>query len=394
MRRSSSYPLRDGKSAKASFARATTVGLVGAVCVAVGCTSMEDVSPVNNAENGTAKPASIPASGGSPVEPTFQDTRPLTETTACVANSVPAGVPPLALIFAIDRSGSMIKDRSNRWNAAADAVRSFLNSPAIRGVHASLTFFPLNGDTKESCVKAPYVEPQVSMRAAPNEAFANALKSEAPSRSDQHWFTPMRDALEGAMDYAERVASDLASPASGSFRGTRAIVLVTDGLPNGCEDAEKFDRVTAIAKRGLPSVRTYVIGVGDQLEKLNDLAEAGGTRKANLVADNGVAALESKIKEALEAIRGNATECSYAIPAPPDGKTFDRNKVNVSVSKKDSKTNLLHNATCAGGTGWSFDNPSNPRTIRLCEATCNDAQKADATINVLFGCETQTGPVR
>ena len=70
-------------------------------------------------------------------------------------------------------------------------------------------------------------------------------------------------------------------------------------------------------------------------------------------------------------------------------------KVNVDY-KGDANTpatSILYvpegKAGCDANGGWYYDNPSSPKAIHLCEASCIDVQKTTTgKVNVKFGCAT------
>lgn len=97
---------------------------------------------------------------------------------------------------------------------------------------------------------------------------------------------------------------------------------------------------------------------------------------------------------AQQVIGGAGLACSYVIPEPGDGQTFDRDEVNVEfeddggdpleVGRVDSE------AECAGVThGWYYDDPIDPRRIIICPQTCDTIRGFEAgKVAIKFGCET------
>jgi len=85
--------------------------------------------------------------------------------------------------------------------------------------------------------------------------------------------------------------------------------------------------------------------------------------------------------------------CEWDIPPPPDGETFDPNKVNVQLTLDQIPEDVFWvpgMGDCMGGDGWYYypDNV-NPTQIRICPATCSRVQAADdARVEILFGCDT------
>lgn len=94
-------------------------------------------------------------------------------------------------------------------------------------------------------------------------------------------------------------------------------------------------------------------------------------------------------------VNGAKVPCVYAIPAAPNNETIDFGKVNVDY-KGDANTpatSILYvpegKAGCDANGGWYYDNPSSPKAIHLCEASCIDVQKTTTgKVNVKFGCAT------
>lgn len=138
--------------------------------------------------------------------------------------------------------------------------------------------------------------------------------------------TPTLPALTGALAYAKSVE------ASGK---NAAVVLVTDGEPNQC--GSTVASVSKVAAAAAGSVKTYVVGVGDNLKNLNAIAAAGGTGAAILVSTTDPAKIASDLKAALGSIAAQAMTCDYKIPLPPNGQTIDPQKVNVRRAHQDGR---------------------------------------------------------
>jgi hypothetical protein len=82
------------------------------------------------------------------------------------------------------------------------------------------------------------------------------------------------------------------------------------------------------------------------------------------------------------------------IPPPPDGQTFDRNKVNLQFSAGGQAAQPIGAVPSAGecanvSGGWHYDDPANPTKVLVCPQTCQTIQAIpDARVDVSFGCET------
>lgn len=85
--------------------------------------------------------------------------------------------------------------------------------------------------------------------------------------------------------------------------------------------------------------------------------------------------------------------CEWEIPDPPEGDTFDANKVNVELlldGQPESVYYVESEAACNGGDGWFYlPDAINPQSIRICPETCTRTQNAtEASVDILFGCDT------
>ncbi len=78
------------------------------------------------------------------------------------------------------------------------------------------------------------------------------------------------------------------------------------------------------------AIRTYVIGVGPNLDDLNQIASSGGTDQAMLLdtTKDFTAELAARLAEIRSAV---AVDCVYNVPAAPAGQNFD-GRVNVNYT--------------------------------------------------------------
>src|SRR5882724_7598191 len=281
----------------------------------------------------------------------FQDAarRPLRE---CIRGSRGIGKIPIDLFITLDRSRSMdTVDRGStlsRWEAVAGAVDQFINSPLSNGIGAGIAFFPrTTPDGRPFCATGDYAFPVVPIGLLPGVA-PSILK--AISLQTRGSGTPTTPAIEGAHLYArsEQVASR---------DHTAALVVVTDGAPRDCgSSVASTAAVAAAAVAASPPIRTYVLGVGPNLNNLNAIAQAGGTTQAYLVESSG----EDALLAAFEAIRTSALSCEYVIP--PGGPLTNADVLSVTTrAGTDGATTQLSQVAnaeaCAGNAGWFYDNP-------------------------------------
>ncbi|MDB4936080.1 MAG: hypothetical protein JWP87_3052 [Labilithrix sp.] len=302
------------------------------------------------------------------------------DLAACATQSATAEARPVYLVFMFDKSGSMVKNGSPKWASATAASKAFFESQDSKGISASLSYFP---DDVQSCNSGDYSTPEVPLTALPSTSFGQNLDNQDPNGG-----TPTKAALQGAITYAQQVGAGQGKD------GKVAVVLVTDGVPEGCGD-NSIGNISALAAGVAATIPTYVIGVGDQLTNLNDIAAGGGTKSALIVSVNNPAQIQADFTKAINQIKASALTCDYKIPAAPAGETFDRSKVNVQHTPTGGTAGTLtYNQSCAGGTGWQYDDANNPTRILLCNASCDGVKAKSGKVDILFGCATQTGPVK
>jgi hypothetical protein len=332
---------------------------------------------------------------GSPADGGFF---PLVDGAACATSTAMARLTPLNLVIMYDKSGSMGDTSSSptfdpalKWIPVNAGMKAFFADPGSQGLAAALTFFPVDGDLATACA-GPYDAPKVALTSlADSTPFVTALDTTKP-----YGGTPTLPALQGAIKYANQVWQ--AQPDS-----LTPVVLVTDGEPGffadgmlgpGCTDND-VDHVAAAAKaafEGTPSIKTYVIGVGPSLDKLNAIAAAGGTGQAMMIPVNDPAQTKIQIQSSLSSIRTLSLSCNLKIPDPPDGSELDIGAVNVVYAGSSSEQQILgFNQGCSGGIGWQYDNPVGPTRVELCPNTCTTAQgDTAAKLAIMFGCKTMT----
>ena len=295
---------------------------------------------------------------------------------SCATKTSAAEAKPVYLVFMFDRSGSMTADGSPKWTSAKAASRAFFESAESKGVHASLSFFP--DQDAYSCDADAYRTPNVAMTALPSTALGASLDAQVPDGD-----TPTHAALGGALAYAQSLAAGEAQD------GKIAIVLVTDGVPDSTCTGNSIAAVKELASTAATTIPTYVIGVGDQLSSLKEIAAGGGT-DAFIVDTISPQQIQQDFLAAINAIRQAAVACDYEIPAPPAGEQLDRDQVNVVHKSGSDADTFGYNPSCSGGTGWRYDDPDAPKRIILCDATCATVKTTPGEVEVLFGCATRT----
>jgi hypothetical protein len=308
---------------------------------------------------------------------------------ACVSSSNKAEPMPVDMFFMFDQSSSMgdpITGSAMRWwDAAVQAVNTFVDDPRASGLGVGIQYFPLAGEEPEVC-NAPYSTAEVELLELP--AVAPAIKASIAAHQPQN-FTPSRPALQGAVDYMKAHVRPNRAP---------AVVFVTDGFPTQCDPKDITD-VAAVAKaafEGTPSIRTFVIGFNVGLENLNQIAKAGGTGKAFLIEGGNVG---EQFVTAMLSISSKTLQCNFKIPDPPDDMVLDPAKFGVSytpsatgVAQEIPKLNTLGDCEINNGQGWYYDNLLKPTELYFCPGTCSQFAAGVLTFN--FGCEPLVGPTK
>jgi hypothetical protein len=362
------------------------------VCVGLGviaCGGSGDNSTfldvLNQAGGDAGGPGSAFGSSGSGVTPgssgTVGTVGGVTPGSACATSNAGTTRPPAYLVFMYDRSGSMNDPvgGSTKWAACKTGLTNFFSSPAS-GIHASLQFFSKGNNTNTICNRATYATPAIAMTAVPAASFGTAINGVSPGGN-----TPTLPALQGAIAYAQQVKAGITDG------GKVAVVLVTDGDPNGCNSTVQnvHDAAAAVAA----TIPTYVIGIGPSVTNLAQMAAGGGTTPIQ-VNTSSPAQVTADLEKALGQIAVAQLGCEYPLPAPPAGQTINVNAVNVDYTPTGQpQTTLAYSGMCNDPNGWHYDSTTTPTKIIMCPSIC-DTLKADlgGKIDIIFGCSTNVPP--
>jgi hypothetical protein len=170
---------------------------------------------------------------------------------------------------------------------------------------------------------------------------------------------------------------------------TVALVMVTDGIPEICSDKGDVGPASLVAAANASTIPTYVVGVGNNLANLDQIAAAGGTTKAFMVPVGNPAQTQAELTTAIDAIRTSTLSCDYAIPKAPAGQSFDAKRVNVQFAPPGLAASAIsYDQACASGTGWRYDNAANPTRILACDGTCGTIKASGGKVDIVFGCAT------
>jgi Mg-chelatase subunit ChlD len=309
---------------------------------------------------------------------------------ACVTpGGSPRGSLPCIAGFCLPGSSCVAVGRCSQSGAeCADGGRGCPGGPADVCDTAVRTC-RLRGDV--TCNVQRYAQPLVSIAPLPAGAtpLRNALGSVVPGG-----LTPMQPAVEGSLGHLQGLMA-----ASAGRRA--ALVLASDGLPEGCDGQSIGAIAGSVAAARAAGIPTYVIGVfapetlAESQSALAELAMAGGGGPPFILDPNQ--SLTQRFLDALNQIRGNVLACDFQIPKPPTG-TQDFGKVNVRFTgASGTAEDILYVGSpdrCDPVRGgWHYDvlpAAGIPQRIVACPATC-ERFKSDSRgrVEIRIGCTTR-----
>lgn len=271
-----------------------------------------------------------------------------------------------------------------RWSAVTEAVSKFVQDPASAEIGVGLGFFPLFVPVNDQCQVSNYSTPLVPIAPAKTSASSVVMQIAAQAPGGN---TPTHKALAGAYQYIQSYTAQ--TPGH-----TAAVLLVTDGMPFSCGESHTTTLtlpVVQAAFSGTPSIKTYVVGMGNTAA-LDELALAGSGNQTHYFDANGD--VSSKIRAALKSVTTTIT-CDYTIPT--GGKPIDFGLVNIQAQVGASGMptalgNVASAAQCDARGGWYYDAnpPATPTKLTLCPQSCEPLKATDnSSVKVLYGCKTK-----
>lgn len=320
----------------------------------------------------------------------------------CAAQTYDGKQRPLDMYIMMDESGSMA---GSSWSAVTGAIKTFVQSPSTAGVGVGIQFFPppsaqgncppLAAVCPQGCQKfllfcVPinnpaecqinnYLPPPVTIQPLPGvkQQIITAMNAQSPS-GDTPTLPAMKSAVQATEGYATQYPTHKV-----------IIVLATDGQPNACNST--VSNVAKVAQNGynhVPSVETFVIGIGSGAGNLDQIAQKGGSTKAIIVDTSGG---PQQFLNTMNSIRGQALGCEYLIPT---GANADPQKVNVDYTPASGGGGYLYYvgsaSACGNNPGWYYDNAQNPKAIELCPASCSTVKSGGGKVSIVVGCQTKT----
>ncbi|MFO0662173.1 MAG: vWA domain-containing protein [Polyangiaceae bacterium] len=328
-------------------------------------------------------------------------------SNACDSVKYDSQLQPGAVLIVFDASQSMddAPDGSSstsgptKWEIATGAIRQMVDSlpdAALVGV----MLFPDEGSN--DCA----VDPVPNVEVAPLGQNRDAIKAVLdPATSPYGGATPLGHAIEKGHTYLHN-RSDLA--------GTKAILLVTDGVPSTlCDETEQDTPQNA--KLGLQNwnQKTFVVGLAGSNEQLLSLAaynggtprvpdcipqccpntggifDTGCTEQEILTCCNytaeGAGTQTDLVAALSEFSSAFLTSCIFTVPKGDNPSEFDPGLVNVLVTiNGGTPTTIPQNAT----SGWTYAD-SNNDTLELHGDICTQILNNPSSVDIELGCPTQ-----
>lgn len=327
---------------------------------------------------GTGAGAGGAADAGFP-DVNFYYDAPIITPEACASTVVEGKLTPLDLYFMLDTSGSM---SGSNITALKTGVTSFAGGAAAAGIFVTGQRFPIGGYS-ETCASSAYGSPAVPWGVLPYPSF-NAWVNGLTATG----YTPSVPGLQGAVDACKaRIAAQPTHKC--------VVVFVTDGNPEGnCPPTGSSAQtplgniaagafaagipVFAIGFPGLPALGQGII---------NHVASQGGTGSAFIISGGNIG---QQFTAQLQAIQSKTLGCEYLMPTTTQG-TIDPNKVQVDFVSGGGNPQTIgkvaNAAACGPSGGWYYDNPANPKLIKLCPSTCTAVQSdPKGKVEINLGC--------
>jgi hypothetical protein len=335
----------------------------------------------------------------------------------CGGTRVEATRIPVNLLLVIDKSGSMTDQPSgfgtSKWEAMKEALGTAVtNAPPTVATGLVLYPFATTSDIPlecdgAACCAVPDGGAAVLVGVAPNTA---KLLSDTLAQAEPGGGTPTAAALERALQYFTEGDGVL-------LEGEKYVLLATDGGPNCneditcdadtctpnldgapqcaagncCEGAGEFcvddgavtQQIAALESAG---IRTFVVGIPgteEYADYLDAFARAGGVPNQGGSRDYfavsgalGVTGLTGVLTNITTAL---VTSCEITLAEQPAQISLVNVAIDCEALEKEGDD----------GSGWEFDDPTNPHSVIVHGPACDDLKANGARrVDVVYGCTT------
>jgi hypothetical protein len=273
------------------------------------------------------------------------------------------------IMMAIDQSGSMKElisgSNMSKWTALDGAVNTLLGQFS-GSAQWGLSVFP--HDPANTCSAGV-----VDVAVGPSTTQAILAKLNAMNDNTIGGNTPTDNTLKAMLG----AAAGLADATRSNY-----VLLMTDGQPNCGGDAKAVQATIAQLYAQTPSVRTFVVGIGDGASSdpgaLNSWADAGHTSRPGATKYYQVNTVND-LQQAFADIVNGVASCTYALSMKPADASLIVAYVNGMAIPTDA------------ANGTTYDPGSNSLVFH--GSSC-DALKAGGaqSVDVIYGCPS--GPIQ
>lgn len=272
------------------------------------------------------------------------------------------------IMMVVDESGSMKDDiqgaNMSKWTALQGAVNDLLgkfNGSAQWG----LSIFPHT--PQDSCSAG-----QVDIAVGANTTQSILMQLNALNDNNIGGNTPTAQTMQAMLGSTAGLADTTRS---------NYVLLMTDGQPNCGGDAKAVAKVIGELYAQTPSVRTFVVGIGEGTsvnpDALNSWADAGHTARAGSPRYYQVNTTNDLATAFADIVSGVAS-CTYQLTMQPPDASLVVGYLNGQAVPNDA------------ANGTTYDAGSN--TLTFHGTSCDAIKGGQATtVDVIYGCPS--GPI-
>ena len=325
------------------------------------------------------------------------------DADACASATVDFTVQPPNVMLVVDRSGSMAEELSaglQRWSAARTALVDPTMGvvPSVQAeVNLGLTLYTAptgmpphvghmntvgtaDPDYTETTTCPFLVQVPIALNnyAMIEAAYRPIAMYTDPMATGQNRLpagaTPTGEAVQAVIPVLQALDPVM-------FPGPKAIVLATDGEPNGCgtnvpQNQGRMNSVAAVQAAFDAQIRTFVVSVGDDVgvTHLRELANIGQGFPANDPMDRFYVATDpTALAAALRSIFTDVRSCTVMV----DGE--------IDVDKAGTGTVTIDGMSIPFGdaNGWRVNSPTE---IEILGTACESIKMGDHNIEIAFPC--------
>jgi hypothetical protein len=293
------------------------------------------------------------------------------------------GIAPVDIVWVIDNSGSMDEE--------ASLIQERMNDFAAAIVTSGIEDYHVVVMTAEGWVTVPPplgTDPEHFL-------FVN---------EDVQSNDPLNDALGRIADYRDFirpdsvfhfvfVTDDESDLSAGSFNammetevGRTYVANVIASPPGSMSTMCPIPGFCLPPMEGCAGPHGEAAANGDQYWAL---ATSTGGARLSICAEDWTALFDDLLAVVAAPTR---IPCRFEIPPPPDGMTFDRDRVNLVFNPGDGSgpvTIPRASDACASGRGWVYDDDAAPTQIILCPSDCSTVEgDVGGNVTVQLGCAT------